>query len=288
MSEPVWISARVRLVPEVSSSADLRADALAGRLFELGAEGFEWREDQRPVEVVVAFPLEDLQGQEDLRAGIIAALETDAELVELSRFEDVDWAHHWRAHFTPLDFGPLWVVPSWLEAPTQAEAVLRVDPSSAFGTGLHPTTAMCLRAVVDRRPERILDVGTGTGILALAAVRLGGTGVGIDNDPEAIRVAMENRIINQVQPAALALSTTPVEAIAERFPFVVANILAGPLIELAPAIAATVARGGTLLLSGLLDAQAAEVEAAYRREGLEPTGGARDGEWARLDLVRPG
>lgn len=289
MAEP-WIAVHVALPDRVLDSEDTEADYLGSVLFELGAEGLEWR-DGPPLTAVASFPPED-GGRESLAARVRAYLGergTTGDVVEIVPIEDIDWSTHWRHHFEPLPFGPsndrLWIVPSWLTPPHGARRVLRIDPSSAFGTGLHPTTALCLDWVLESQPVGLLDVGTGTGVLALAASLAGAKSVvGIDNDPEAVRVALENRELNEA--FTVAFSETPVSDVKERFPAVVANILAGPLVDLAPALAARVAPGGTLVLSGLLPAQADEVVMAYEAEGLLPEQLTVRGEWARVVLSR--
>lgn len=297
--DAVWVGLRLRLPPDAGGSEAPDGEALAEALHALGAEGLEWREPgtgrvdaaaPERVEVMAAFPLPAGATVEDeaaLEATVIAEVGEAAQLMERSRFEPIDWATHWRRHFAPIDFGGVWVVPSWLSPPAGAESVLRIDPSSAFGTGLHPTTALCMEHLVAARPARVLDVGTGTGILAMAAVRLGGTAVGTDHDPEAVRVAAENRTLNGIPAEAFSVSTAGVAELGQTFPYVVANILAGPLVELAPELAAAVAPGGTLVLSGLLDRQVEEVRAVYLAHGLEWAGGATRSEWARLDFTRP-
>ncbi|MEL6188865.1 MAG: 50S ribosomal protein L11 methyltransferase [Myxococcota bacterium] len=290
MSEP-WIAVHVALPARVFDTEDTEADYLGSVLFELGAEGLEWQ-DGPPLTAVASFPPED-GGREALAARVRAYLDergTTGAVVSIVPIEDIDWSTHWRHHFEPLSFGPdedpLWIVPSWLQAPKGAGQVLRIDPSSAFGTGLHPTTALCLDWVLETKPTGLLDVGTGTGVLALAAARVGARGVvGVDNDPEAVRVALENRELNGA--SSVVFADTPVEELDGVFPAVVANILAGPLVELAPALAARVAPGGTLVLSGILPVQADEVVLAYEAEGLLPENLTVRGDWARLVVTRP-
>ncbi len=154
--------------------------------------------------------------------------------------------------------------------------------------GTHPTTALCLRALSDllavRPGASVLDVGTGSGLLAIAAAKLGaGRVVGNDDDPLAVAVARENAARNGAAPE---LSGEPVERIRGPFDVVVANILAGVLVELAPAIARQVAPGGALLLSGLLAGQEEEVRRAYLAAGLEadPSREAAEGEWRLVAL----
>jgi ribosomal protein L11 methyltransferase len=169
-----------------------------------------------------------------------------------------------------------------------AEIVL--DPGMAFGTGTHPTTSLCLAALSDllaaRPGARVLDVGTGSGLLAIAARKLGaGVVAGNDNDPVAVQVARENAALNGV---ALELNERDVGEQHGPFELVLANILANTLVALAPALAAQLAPGGVVLLSGILTPQEEEVRAAYLEAGLVPLPGGdrRDGEWSLLALTR--
>lgn len=289
MTDP-WFAATLELSPDITSSESLEADLLGDALTELGAEGLEWRDTSSPIVLVAAIELPAAEA-EGLPGAIEAALaerKLPAKLISVEPFQEIDWSTHWRHHFTPLSFGPLWVVPTWLEPPAEAEHILRIDPSSAFGTGLHPTTALCTEWVVERRPTRMLDVGTGTGLLALAAAHFGAErAMGVDNDPEAVRVSIENRDLNGISPDTVPLSETPVGELEETFEVVVANILAGPLVALAKDIRARVAPGGELVLSGLLERQLDEVCAAYVAEGLTRGEAATRGEWARVHLHAP-
>lgn len=292
MAEAPWLAVHLRLPHDVASAEAEAADLLGNALFELGAQGIEWRDETLPVEAVAAFPVKTELEAESLAARIRVGLRDSgivAELSEIRLYEEVDWSTHWRGLYRPLSFGDLSVVPSWLEPPPGAVHVLRIDPSSAFGTGIHPTTALCLEWLVERRPRTALDVGTGTGILALAAVALGAErAVGIDNDPEAIRVALENQRLNGVSGARLELSEARLADVRERFDAVLANILAGTLTDLAPLLSDRVRAGGSLVLSGLLVHQVDSVALAYEAEGLVPDQLATQGEWARVTLMRPG
>ena len=280
MTEQQWTRIEIVLSPDPGEE---QLDVMSALLFELGAGGLETLDQEQPIKVIAAFPPEVLreglreQVQEYLREGGI-----EAAAIHQTDFEKIDWSTHWKRHFSPLSFGRLWVVPSWLTPPEGAEAVLWIDPSMAFGTGLHATTALCLERIVELSPIRsLLDIGTGTGILALAAVKLGAErAIGIDNDPEALAVAAENASRNTL-PLQLGA-----ELPRETFPVVVANILAGPLIELAPQITSCLAEGGRLLLSGVLDSQAEQVAAAYQAQGLTLDGVVRRAEWVRIDLSR--
>jgi ribosomal protein L11 methyltransferase len=183
---------------------------------------------------------------------------------------DQDWARVWMERWRPLHFGgspggaDLWVVPSWLAPPDPTAANVILDPGMAFGTGTHATTAMCLEWLAQHPPRglAVIDYGCGSGILAIAALKLGArSALGTDTDPQALAVAHENAVRNNVAARlALCLPDAVPPAPAD---LVLANILAGPLVALAPTLTALVRPGGTLLLSGLLATQADEVLAAY-------------------------
>jgi len=184
----------------------------------------------------------------------------------LEPLEEREWTRAWMDDYRPMRFGErLWIVPSW-SAPPEPDAVnLLLDPGLAFGTGTHPTTRLCLEWL-DAHPPRaaqVLDYGCGSGILAIAAALLGAAHVwAIDNDPQALIATRDNAARNGVDAQIHA-------ALPERMPalecdLLIANILAGPLIDLAPQLAPRVRAGGDLVLSGILPEQAAEVAAAWQ------------------------
>ncbi|MEL0617189.1 50S ribosomal protein L11 methyltransferase [Cobetia marina] len=213
--------------------------------------------------------------------------------IEVEILEDRDWTREWMDGFEPLKMGQrLWIVPSWHDAPEQDAVNLMLDPGLAFGTGTHPTTALCLEWLdglsVEGKLARhsVLDFGCGSGILAIAALKLGAVdAMGTDIDPQALQASRDNAQRNEVSDR-LTLCY-PDRLPDAGYQIVVANILAGPLVELAPQIAGSVAPGGLLALSGILAPQAGDVLEAYREAGLimeEPT--ERDG-WVRLNGQRP-
>jgi len=184
---------------------------------------------------------------------------------------DQDWVRAWMDRWQPLHFGRspgganLWVVPSWLTPPEPDAANIILDPGMAFGTGTHATTAMCLEWLATHPPRdlEVIDYGCGSGILAIAALKLGAAhALATDTDPQALAVSRENAERNQVADRlTLCLpEAVPADTSAD---VVLANILAGPLIQLAPRLTAHVRPGGMLILSGLLAQQADEVAAAY-------------------------
>lgn len=214
-----------------------------------------------------------------------------------SPYRDKDWTRLWMAGIRPVRVfsGSTSVVvrPTWERAKARrGDTVVEIDPGMAFGTGSHATTKMCLRAILNilkgwrgpRRPATLLDIGTGTGVLAIAAKKLGiERAVGTDIDPVALRVARKNARINGV---SLTLTGGPVAAVRGRFDIVAANILAGALIGLSVDIRDRVRPGGFLILSGILMEEADKVRGAYVLQGLKPRRSYLSGEWAALVFRR--
>jgi ribosomal protein L11 methyltransferase len=197
-----------------------------------------------------------------------------------------DWADGWKKHFKPVRVGRFFIHPGWIK-PDEAEPnAVRIDPSLAFGTGLHPTTQLCLKEMDRLMPtDSFLDVGTGSGILALAAVGCGVPRVvALDNDPEACRVARENLHKNGMQ-GKLELIEGEIARVPGRFDLVAANILSGTLISMAADLTARLAPKGVLLLSGLLNEEVEEVVAAYREAGCRHVATLEDGEWSLVRLT---
>ena len=177
-----------------------------------------------------------------------------------------DWEREWLKDFRPMQFGErLWVCPGGFEVDAKDAVIVRLDPGLAFGTGTHPTTALCLEWLdaTDLEGCRVLDYGCGSGILAISALLLGAeSAVGIDIDPQAITATRQNAARNGVADRLVA--TTDSAGLTGHFDILLANILAAPLIDHAAHISALVRRGGWLALSGILGNQAAAVRCAYR------------------------
>ena len=182
----------------------------------------------------------------------------------------------------------LWVVPSHHDIPAEASVALRLDPGLAFGTGTHPTTRLCLEAI-DRLAQpasRVLDYGCGSGVLAIAALKLGAaSALAIDIDPQALQATNENAARNDV--ADQIQTSMPHDLGDARFDLVLANILAGPLQQLAPSLSNAAEPGATLVLSGILATQVEAVEAAYRDTFTMSAPITHEG-WACLVGVRTG
>ena len=183
--------------------------------------------------------------------------------------EDKDWEREWMTHFHPMQFGPrLWVCPSWKEVPDPNAINLMLDPGLAFGTGTHPTTALCLRWLDQQDPlndKEIIDYGCGSGILAIAALLLGArSAVGVDLDPQALEATIENARRNHI-PAGKLSVFLPGDEPDEQADVVLANILAGPLTQLAGKLAGLTRTGGSIALSGILAEQADDIVQTYKQ-----------------------
>lgn len=198
---------------------------------------------------------------------------------------ETDWVRATQAQFEPIEITPkLWIVPTWCEPPNPAVINLRVDPGLAFGTGTHPTTRLCLQWLsrLDLAGRKVLDYGCGSGILAMAAAALGATDVlGVDIDPQAVATARDNTGANNLA-VRYAVSD---DAFTDQCDIVVANILAGPLTVLAPAICAHVKSGGQLALAGILTPQIERIQNAYAPWIAMTVSAERDG-WVLMTGTR--
>lgn len=193
------------------------------------------------------------------------------QLFKTEILEDKDWEREWMKNFHPIQCGQrLWICPSWREPPNPEAVNLLLDPGLAFGTGTHPTTFLCLNWLdqLDVQGKTLIDYGCGSGILAIAGLLLGATSaIGIDIDPQALIATRDNAERNKVDsqrievylPKQLPQSRNPIQA-----DIVLANILAQPLIDLAPTIAGHVKPGGKIALSGIIERQAEEICTTYK------------------------
>ena len=258
-------------------------------------------EEARPAgDVVVRAYLAADAGLEACRAGLEEALWHLGQLLPLPApvyrpVDEADWANAWKANFQPLRVGRhLIIIPAWLHPPlAPADVPIRLDPGMAFGTGTHPTTQLCLQAIERHLApsQAMLDLGAGSGILSIAAARLGaGAVLALDIDEDAVRVAAENALANGVADRVRVAQGSLAEVLAGQYgpewrgvPLVVANILAHVIVKLLDAgLGETVAPGGLLVLSGILDAQAADVTAALARNGLTLAAKEHQEDWVAI------
>jgi ribosomal protein L11 methyltransferase len=210
---------------------------------------------------------------------------TDVHVQAIQAVPEQDWVRLTQSQFAPVEITPeFWIVPSWHQAPPQAQRVMRLDPGLAFGTGTHPTTRMCLRWIATHaqaRP-RVLDYGCGSGILAIGAALHGAGHIdAVDIDPAAVTSTRDNAAANgvTVRPGLPELAQGG-------YPLVIANILATPLKLLAPLLCAHVAPGGHLILAGILSRQADELKAAYAPWLRLEVSDEEDG-WILMTAERP-
>jgi len=284
-----WFSLTVD-IPELESELSQAV------LYENGASGLEVRDSLTPTMKNVRAPNKGeaiLIAYFENRDEAKAAQDELTQEVPTAKFEleevvERDWSTEWRSQIRSVQVGRLWVGPPWEKANAPADKVcLFIEPKMAFGTGDHPTTSLCLAAVDDFMAQNpgcdMLDVGTGTGVLAFAAKKLGANRViGVDNDTMSVQLAKECAEENGI--SGVELSTKTLHGIEGQFELVLANILANTLIELAPLIAPKVKK--RLVLAGTLVHQKDEVTAAFVAQGLKPVGTTTQGEWIRIDLDR--
>jgi ribosomal protein L11 methyltransferase len=283
--EPRFPYVRLDVEPE-------QADEVTATLFELGADGVEERDETTFIKgtpgkatLVASF------GTHEEAEGAIASLAEAGFSAALEEVVGDAWRDEWKKYFQPFDLCEGLVIrPPWEPySPKGAEHVIELEPGRAFGTGLHASTSLCAKALARHRDayrgESVLDVGCGSGILALVALTFGAsTARGVDIDDESARIANENAERNALSARA-TFDTTDVSALEGLYPMVLANIEAGPLTALAQAIMARVAPGGLLVLSGILLPQRDGVRAAYGELTLVEA--HESGEWVALVLQRP-
>jgi ribosomal protein L11 methyltransferase len=272
------------------------AEALAERLSESGAAAVTL-EDAADQPIYEPDPGTTPLWRQTRVVGLFAA-ETDVEALagevcgtssrwRVAPVEEKDWNRAWMDRFEPLRFGErLWIVPSWFEPPSPEAVNILLDPGLAFGTGTHPTTRLCLEWLDAHPPQdtTVVDYGCGSGILAIAAAKLGAARVvAVDNDPQALLATRENAKLNEVGERIEA--NAPEERMEAAADLLVANILAKPLIELEPRFAKRLRAGGTVVLSGVLSEQAQEVIQAYAAHFAMHPPAELEG-WVRLEGIR--
>ncbi len=265
-------------------------DVVTGMLTLMVSSG--WQEESLPTgETRFLVHSENVGVVQDVRQALESRLQDVSFKVDA--VEEQDWLEAWKEFFTPVSCGERFVVlPPWHESDLGFEnrTKIVIEPKSAFGTGHHATTALCLQVLSDmldagrlHAGQTFLDLGVGSGVLSIGLCKNGLTGCGFDIDPIAIDNALENRAVNGISEADCEIDLGSIEKASGRsFDCVVANILAKPLIELAKDIVRARREGGVLVLSGLLTIQADAVEDAYRKLGLPQANRTTMGEWSAL------
>jgi len=216
--------------------------------------------------------------------------------VEVRPVQDVNWADAWKAHYKPIPVGQrLMIVPAWLDSPDEHRTPIRIEPGMAFGTGTHPTTQLCLAMMESHVPQSgdILDIGCGSGILSIAALKLGaGRAFGVDIEPEAIPAAQDNAALNGVSNQLIVAQGSVSDVKAGIFPIrqaplVLANILAPILIRLLEAgLADLIAPGGILILSGILEEQLPEMLHKITECNLSLLNQSQIDDWVALSVTK--
>jgi ribosomal protein L11 methyltransferase len=213
--------------------------------------------------------------------------------VALAELDDQDWGENWKRHFHPKEMAPgIWVAPPWEPMTPDAEqVVVIIDPGQAFGTGHHASTSLCLQRLARMKrkkylPQRMLDLGCGTGILALAGLSLGiASALAIDMDPLALEATRHNAELNDLADR-IQVSSQALDQIDEKFPLIMANLTALDLTHLARALAARLEGGGELVASGMMQGQDEGVRGALEDAGLGLVERASQGEWCSLVMAR--
>ncbi len=265
-------------------------DVVTGMLTLMVSSG--WQEESLPTgETRFLVHSENAELVQDVHQALESRLQ-DVSL-KVDAVEELDWLEAWKEFFTPVVCGERFVVlPPWHENALGFEKRTKIiiEPKSAFGTGHHATTALCLQVLSDmldvgriHAGQTFLDLGIGSGVLSIGLCKSGLSGCGFDIDPVAIDNALENRAVNGINEDDCEIALGSIEKVAGRkFDCVVANILARPLMELAEDLCKARREGGVIILSGLLTIQAESVENVYKRLGLPQARQATMGEWSVL------
>ena len=297
MTTKTWIEVRLLVPARMQEEASLFLTEFSGR-------GVILEEDQGGDGVVVRGffrPEEFGSWQQNELQGYLARLSSHDLFplgLEVRQAAEEDWAEAWKMHFKSVKVTSRLVIqPPWEEyQPAPGETVVIIYPGMAFGTGRHPTTLLCLQALEQVLEElslpqtlatwQVLDVGTGTGILALAAARLGAKVLAIDIDPEAVAAALDNVRLNALEDVVW-VESTPLTSLRQQFALILANLTAADLAHWAEALAGRVLSGGTLIISGFLTQDMPAVISRFCQYGLTEAGHLNQEDWSALILRRP-
>jgi ribosomal protein L11 methyltransferase len=299
-----WLEVKVTYE---APQTDLAADLIADIFYDLGAKGVvmddsvldpaqDWGADALPPPpkpaVTAYLPSDDDLGRRCTllteRLGRLAVQEAVELNIAYGQVDEEDWAESWKVFFYPQKLSDRLVVkPTWRDyVPQEGEQIIEIDPGMAFGTGTHPTTAMCVR-LLERHlaaGRSVLDIGTGSGILLIAAARLGaGRLCGVDSDPMAVTVARSNLILNQVESDRFELHCGHLsDSVAGTYDVVVANILADVILDLLEQVGRVLVPGGRLICSGIIASRQSEVHAKMERLGFESIAVEVQDDWVAL------
>jgi ribosomal protein L11 methyltransferase len=290
-NHPGWLEITIDVDPSAR-------EACSAFLMDIGCDGVV-SEDFEDAVMKAYLPKED--NLEKVREGLETFLisltelfpEIPAPFLEIKEIANQDWGTSWRSFFYLEKITDnLMILPAWEAMPDPVKChVIRIDPGTAFGTGKHETTRMCLKAIeenVPRKPWNMLDVGTGSGILSIYGAMLGANEItSIDIDPEAVRWAEKNIELNEI-PVKIDLSTTPLEEIDRTYNIVVANLIKSTILELMPLFPKVLAPEGLIIFSGILKEQINMIEECISESGLEKINEKIMGEWACLMVKKSG
>ncbi len=273
------------------------SEAVANRLFDLNALGVEIRDAHPPtsssVTLVTYFPMDDLVGDRLQKVqqfldqlsewGILAGHPS----VSLKAIQEADWAEEWRSSFSPQKIGDCIVVaPTWIEiVPKPSEVLIRLDPGMAFGTGQHPTTrlSILLLGKTIKGNEILADIGTGSGILSIAAAKLGASSIdAVDLDETALPVASNNFRLNDVESVIQLQAGNGLDVCSGQYDVIIANILTKVLLPMIPKFSRFLNARGVVILSGIMKQEAAQVVNALKLHQLSPIDIEQDEEWVAI------
>jgi len=281
-AKPQWLEITIHIAPSAH-------EALSTFLFDLGCEGVQTEDFSLKTYLPATRNAEVIRDRISDFLQLLKEIfpEISPPRLEMSQIEAQDWGLLWRRFFQPQQVtGRLLILPPWEPLPHNSEGqVIRMDPGPAFGTGSHPTTQMCLRAmemISPGQPWTMLDVGTGSGILAIYAAMLGARRiVAIDTDPEALRWAKRNIALNNLDDL-VEVSNKPLELYENPFSLIAANLTLNIIMEVLPHISGLPGPGGWVVLSGLLKNQVEDLEGPLAIHGLITKEILFEQEWASL------
>ena len=285
-----WAQVTVTISQEAS-------EAVANRLFDLNALGVEIRDTQPPTSssatLVTYFPMDDLVGDrlQKVQQFLDQLPEWDISAgrssVSLKAIQEADWAEEWRSSFSPQKIGDCIVVaPTWIEiVPKPSEVLIRLDPGMAFGTGQHPTTRLSIRLLEKtiKGNEILVDIGTGSGILSIAAAKLGASSIdAVDLDETTLPVASNNFRLNDVESVIHLQAGNGLDVCSGEYDVIIANILTKVLLPMIPKFSRFLNARGVVILSGIMKQEAAQVVNALKLHQLSPIDIEQDEEWVAI------